>query len=166
MPRSDARPARAGAPVHDDDGSVAFHDDDYRAVGEAMILRYEKGSTRMMTPKGVLRVGLLLQTPAIATVNRAAGFADPAGRRAPVGRWPSAVHQWLAYREHNLPLLEGLVTAGYKETIKQLARKTGYRPETERFFEVLGWAQKQAASGHRRVGLDASRLARRERFDA
>ena len=47
---------RAGEPVHDDDGSVAFHDDDYRDVGEAMILRYEKKSTRMMTPKAVLRV--------------------------------------------------------------------------------------------------------------
>ena len=156
---------RSGAPVHDDDGSVAFHDDDYRAVGEAMILRYERRSTRMMSPKAVLRVGQILGTPDIATINRAAGFADPAARRAPLGRWPSAVHQWLAYREQNLPLLEGLVTAGYKETIKQLARRTGYRPSTERFFEVLGWAQKQTAAGHRRVGLDGLDLARRERFD-
>jgi hypothetical protein len=156
---------RAGAPVHDDDGTVAFHDDDYRGVGEAMLLRYEKGSTRMMTPKAVLRVGVLLSTTEIAAVNRTSGFADPAGRRAPLGRWPSAVHQWLAYREQNLPLLEGLVTAGYKETIKQLARRSGYRPATERFFEVLGWAQKQSASGHRRVGLDGLALARRERFD-
>jgi hypothetical protein len=156
---------RSGAPVHDDDGSVAFHDDDYRAVGEAMILRYEKRSTRMMSPKAVLRVGQILGTPDIVTFNRAAGFADPAGRRAPLGRWPSAVHQWLAYREQNLPLLEGLVTAGFKETIKQLARSTGYRPSTERFFEMLGWAQKQTAAGHRRVGLDGLNLARRERFD-
>src|SRR5690349_4748680 len=31
---------RAGAPVREDDGSTAFYDDDYRAVGEAMVLRY------------------------------------------------------------------------------------------------------------------------------
>jgi hypothetical protein len=156
---------RSGAPVHDDDGTVAFYDDDYRAIGEAMILRYEKGSTRMMSPKAVLRVGQVLQTPEIAALNRGAGFADPAGRRAALGRWPSAVHQWLAYREHNLPLLEGLVTAGYKETIKQLARRSGYRPATARFFEVLGWPQKQSAGGHRSVGLDGLTLARRDRFD-
>jgi hypothetical protein len=156
---------RAGAPVHDDDGSVAFHDDDYRAIGEAMILRYEKGSTRMMTPKAVLRVAQLLETPEIAALNRAASFADPAGRRPPLGRWPLAVRRWLEYREHNLPLLQGLVTAGYKETIKQLARKSGYKPSTERFFEILGWAQKQTEAGHRRVGLDGLTLARRERFD-
>jgi len=29
---------RAGAPVHDDDGSVAFYDDDHRRIGEAMVL--------------------------------------------------------------------------------------------------------------------------------
>ncbi|MGE0547954.1 MAG: hypothetical protein AB7O24_00765 [Kofleriaceae bacterium] len=28
---------RPGAPVHDDDGSVAFYDDDYRRIGEAMV---------------------------------------------------------------------------------------------------------------------------------
>src|SRR5215216_5063063 len=26
---------RAGSPIHDDDGSVAFYDDDYRRIGEA-----------------------------------------------------------------------------------------------------------------------------------
>ena len=35
---------RAGAPVHDDDGSVAFYDDDYRRIGEAMVLWYQKKS--------------------------------------------------------------------------------------------------------------------------
>jgi hypothetical protein len=156
---------RAGAPVPEDDGTVAFYDDDYRAVGEAMLLYFESGSTRMMTPKAVLRVALLLEVPQIAALNRQAGFADPAGRRPPLGRWPSAARQWLAHRERNLPLLEGLVTAGYKETIKKLARKCGYRPQSARFFEVLGWAQKQAPAGHRRVGLDGLTLARRERFE-
>jgi hypothetical protein len=156
---------RSGAPVHDDDGSVAFYDDDYRAVGEAMVLHYEQGSTKMMTPKAVLRIGELLGVPDIAELNRAAGFADAAGRKPPLGRWPSAVRQWLAYRERNLPLLEGLVAAGYKETIKALARRSGYRPTTARFFEVLGWPQRQASGGHRRVGLDGLDLARRDRFD-
>jgi hypothetical protein len=155
--------SRVGEPVHDDDGSVAFYDDDYRAVGEAMILRYDK--TRSMSPKAVLRVATLLETPEIAALNRSAGFGDPAGVRAPLGRWPSAARQWLAHREQNPWLLDSLVAAGYKETLKRLARKCGYRPATERFFAVLGWAQTQSSQGHRRLGLDGLALAKRERFD-
>jgi hypothetical protein len=113
----------------------------------------------------VLRVAELLETPEIAALNRAANFASAAGGKPPLGRWPSAARQWLAYRESNPALLDGLVTAGFKETIKKLARKCGYRPRTARFYEVLGWPQKQAAGGHRRVGLDGLALARRERFD-
>lgn len=156
---------RSGQPVRDEDGSVAFHDDDHRAIGEAMLLRYEADSPRMMTPKAVLRVAQLLELPGIAELNRAAGFADAAGRKPPLGRWPSAARQWLRHRERNLPLLEGLVRGGYKETIKRLARKCGYHPESGRFFEVLGWPQKQAAAGHRRVGLEELTLRRSERFD-
>lgn len=156
---------RSGRPVRDDDGTVAFLDDDFRAIGEAMILRYEQGSARMMTPKGVLRVAELLETPDIAELNRVAEFADPAGRKPPLGRWPSSARQWLAFRERNLPLLEGLVKSGYKETIKRIARKSGYRPASGLFFEVLGWPQKQAAAGHRTIGLDGLALRRRERFD-
>lgn len=156
---------RSGQPVRDEDGSVAFHDDDYRAIGEAMVLGYRQGSARMMTPKSVLRVARLLETPGIAELNRIAGFADPAGRKPPLGRWPKAARQWLAYRERNLPLLEGLVKAGYKETIKQIARKSGYRPDSQRFYEVLGWPQKQARAGHRKVGLEELKVRRQERFD-
>src|SRR5262245_40591576 len=29
----------------------------------------------------------------------------------------------------------------------------GYKPKSKRFFEVLGWKQKQAAEGHRTIGL-------------
>lgn len=157
--------SRWGEPVREDDGTVAFHDDDYRAVGEAMILHYQQGSTHMMTPKAVLRVAELLEVPDIADLNRAAGFADPASRKPPLGRWPKAAQQWLAHRERNLPLLEGLVTGGYKETIKKISRKCGYRPQSQRFYEVLGWPQKQAAGGHRRVGLEDLRVRRQERFD-
>ncbi|MBO0869447.1 MAG: hypothetical protein J2P15_12860 [Micromonosporaceae bacterium] len=163
---------RAGAPVRDEDGSVAFFDDDYRAVGEAMILRYPSraeaaaaGKGTAMTPKGVLRVGLLLEEPRIAALNRGAGFADVTGTRPALGRWPSAARQWLAHRERNAWLLEGLVSTGYKETIKKLVRKCGYRPESERFFEILGWPQKQSPAGHRRIGLDGLNLTKRERFD-
>jgi len=156
---------RSGQPVHDDDGSVAFYDDDYRRLGEAMLLFYEKKSAHMMAPKSVLRVAELLETPEIAELNRLAGFGDPASKKPPLGRWKSAAGKWLLFRERNRPLLEGLVAAGYKETIKKIARKAGYKPESGAFFEILGWKQKQAAGGHRTVGMDGLVLEKRERFD-
>lgn len=156
----------AGQPIKEDDGSVGFYDDDYRAVGEAMVLFYEKKSTKMLTPKAVLRVAELLETPAIADLNRMAGFADAGSKKAPLGRWKRAATRWLALREKNLPMLQGLVKAGYKETIKSIARKAGYKPESAAFFEVLGWKQKQSSGGHRSVGIgSALKLQKRERFD-
>lgn len=74
----------AGQRIKDDDGSVAFHDDDFRGVGEAMVLFYEKKSTKMLTPKAVLRVAELLETKAIADLNRMAGFADAGSEKAPL----------------------------------------------------------------------------------
>jgi hypothetical protein len=156
---------RSGQPVHDDDGTVAFYDDDYRRVGEAMLLHYQKKSTRMLAPKAVLRVAELLEAPEIVELNRLAGFADPAAKKAPLGRWKRAATKWLTMRERNQPLLEGLVAAGYKETIKKIARKAGYKPESERFFAILGWKQKQSDAGHRTIGLDGLVLEKRERFD-
>lgn len=156
---------RSGQPVKEDDGSVAFYDDDLRQLGEAMTLFYEKKSTRMMTPKAVLRVAQLLETPEIAALNRKAGFGDPASKKAPLGRWKRAAQKWLALREKNPAMLKGLVKAGFKETIKDLSRKCGYKPETQAFFEVLGWKQKQAEGGHRTVGLGALKLEKQERFD-
>lgn len=157
--------SHAGQPIVDLDGSVAFHDDDYRSVGEAMILFYEKKSTKMLTPKAVLRVAELLETPGIAVMNRAAGLANVASQKAPLGRWKRAATRWLAFREKNVAMLEGLVKAGYKETIKKIARKAGYKPESPAFFEILGWKQKQAPAGHRAVGLFGLQLRKRERFD-
>jgi hypothetical protein len=156
---------RSGQPLHDDDGSVAFYDDDYRTIGEAMLLHYAQKSTRMMAPKSVLRVAELLETPEIAALNRAAHFGDPAAKKPPLGRWKRAATKWLLTREKNRPMLEGLVGAGYKETIKKIARKAGYKPESPDFFALLGWKQKQAAGGHRTVGLDGLELVKRERFD-
>lgn len=156
----------AGQPIKDDDGSVGFHDDDWRAVGEAMALFYEKKSTKMLTPKAILRIAELLETPEIAELNRIAGFSDPDSKKPQLGRWKRAATRWLAMRERNLPMLQGLVKAGYKETIKNIARKSGYKPETQAFFEVLGWKQKQATAGHREVGLSGTlKLQKRERFD-
>lgn len=156
---------RSGAPIHDDDGSVAFYDDDYRRIGEAMVLWYQKKSARMLTPKAVLRIAELLETPEIAALNRAAGFGDPAAKRAPLGRWAKAATKWLAVRETNKAMLQGLVKAGYKQTIKNLARKVGYKPETPEFFGILGWKQAQADDGRREIGLDNVTLVKSERFD-
>ncbi|RKH32485.1 VWA domain-containing protein [Corallococcus praedator] len=155
----------AGLPVRDGQGAVAFHDDDFRAIGEAMVLHYVRRSTRMLTPKAVLRVAELLEVPEIARLNREAGFGDPASHKPPMGRWKSVARKWLAAREANLPMLQGLVKAGYKETLKKLARKAGYKPMSQGFFEVLGWKQKQADGGHRDVGLHGLTLVKRERFD-
>ncbi len=156
---------RAGAPIHDDDGTVAFYDDDYRRIGEAMVLWYQKKSARMLTPKAVLRIAELLEVPEIAALNRAAGFGDPAAKRAPLGRWSKAAAKYLAVRETNKAMLEGLVKAGFKQTIKNLARKVGYKPATPEFFGVLGWKQSQADDGRREVGLDNVTLVKSERFD-
>jgi hypothetical protein len=157
--------AKKGEPVREDDGEVAFYDDDYRRIGEAMLIQYEKKSARMMTPKAVLRVAELLETKEIAELNRKAGFADPASKKPPLGRWKKAATRWLLYREQNPKLLEGLVKAGFKETIKQLARKSGYKPKHQSFFETLGWKQKQASGGHRSVGLTDLKVEKRGRFD-
>ena len=156
---------RYGAPVTDERGEVAFHDDDLRAIGEAMVLHYEKKSTRMLTPKAVLRIAELLETPAIVELNRVAGFGDPSAKSAPMGRWARAAEKWLRVRERNPAMLNGLVKAGYKETIKKLARKIGYKPDSQAFFEILGWKQKQASGGHRSVGLADLKLEKSKRFD-
>jgi hypothetical protein len=156
---------RSGQPVKEDDGSVAFYDDDLRRVGEAMVLFYEKKSTRMLTPKAVLRIAQLLETDEIARLNRKAGFGDPASKKPPLGRWKSAAKKWLQLRERNGAMLTGLVKAGFKETIKAIARKAGYKPDAQAFFEALGWKQAQAKGGHRTVGLGTLSLKKQERFD-
>ena len=155
----------AGEPIHDEDGSVAFYDDDYREIGEAMVLHYKRKSPRMLTPKAVLRVAELLEAAEIAELNRVAGFGDPAGSKPLFGRWKKAATRWLAVREANRPMLEGLVKAGYKQTLMKLARKVGYKPQSADFFALLGWKQKQAEGGHREIGLDGLELFKSERFD-
>lgn len=142
--------SRKGDPVMDA-GKVAFHDEDFRDVGEAMLLLYEKGQ-KSLDPKLLLRVRDLLQVPGVAAINRELGFGKSA-RNAFLGRWPSAAEKWLRYREENPKLLEGLVKAGFRTTVMELARAVGYKPETPRFFEVLRWRQAQAGDGRRQVAI-------------
>ena len=148
--------SRAGEPIMDQQNGrkvVLFQDDDYRQIGEAMIKLYERGSNRMMNPKLIQRIGEVLSLPGVVTMNRALNFGNPLKRKPFVGRYYHAVNDWLEFRETNLSLLEGLRKAGYASTVKNLARMVGYKPKSKRFFEVLGWKQKQAAEGHRSIGL-------------
>jgi hypothetical protein len=148
--------SRAGEPITEEQNGkkvVLFSDDDYREIGEAMIKLYEKGSNRMMNPKLIQRIGEVLNLPGVVTMNRTLGFGNPHKRKPFVGRYYNAVTDWLDYREANISLLEGLKKAGYSKTVQSLARMVGYKPKSKRFFEVLGWKQKQAAAGHRTIGL-------------
>ena len=123
------------------------------SVGEAMIKLYERGSNRMMNPKLIQRVGEVLSLPGVVTMNRTLNFGNPHKRKPFVGRYYHAVTDWLEFRETNLSLLEGLKKSGYSKTVQSLARMVGYKPKSKHFFEVLGWKQKQAAEGHRSIGL-------------
>lgn len=155
----------AGQPVKDAHGRVEFHQDDYRSVGEGMMIHYAKKSTQSMTPKGVLRVAQLLKLIEIAAVNRAAGFISPTSVANSLGRWKKVAEHWLHIRESNPPLLEGLVAGGYKTTIRTIAKWAQYKPQSAKFYEMLGWAQKQADGGHRAVGLTNLKLRKSQRFD-
>jgi hypothetical protein len=141
--------SRKGDPVLDG-GVVAFHDDDFRDVGEAMALNIDKGKS--LDAKLLLRVHSLLTLPGVAAINRELGFGRSA-RRPFLGRWPVTVSKWLTYREVNPQLLDGLVKAGFKETIKSLARKVGYKPVSEKFYETLRWKQVQAKDGRRSLAI-------------
>lgn len=143
---------RMGDPIVED-GEILFYDEDYRDVGEAMcLIRKAKVD---LNPKLLLRVGYILRLPAIIELNRKLGFGVT-GRNAIRGRYYKVVRKWLKYREENLPMLEGLVKAGFKETVQELARMVRYKPASDKFFEVLQWKQRQAKDGHRtmRIGID------------
>ncbi|MBU0554066.1 VWA domain-containing protein [Myxococcota bacterium] len=150
---------RKGDPIVED-GEVLFNDEDYREVGEAICLVRAKHD---LNPKLLLRVAEVLELPEIAAINRELGFGQST-RSPAMGRYRKTVRRWLAYREDNPKMLEGLVRAGFKETVKALARKVGYRPKSARFFEVLRWKQKQAQDGRRRLAIGAA-VAEAERWD-
>lgn len=141
--------SRKGDPVLDE-GALLFHDEDYRAVGEAMMLLQEKG--RDLNPKLLLRIWDVLMLPEVAKINYDLGFGKSV-KHPFLGRWPKAVEKWLRYREENPKMLEGLVKAGFRTTVMTLARRVGYKPTSDRFFEVLRWKQKQAEDGRREMAI-------------
>jgi len=148
--------SRAGEPITEEQNGkkvVLFHDDDYREIGEAMVKLYERGSNRMMSPKLIQRINEVLAMPGVMAVNRQLGFGNPHKRKAFVGRYYKAVNDWLEFRETNISMLEGLKKAGFTSTVRSLCRMVGYKPKDKRFFELLGWKQKQHAQGHREIGL-------------
>lgn len=153
--------ARKGDPVLDG-GKIAFYDDDFRDIGEAMMLIHRRDG-KDLNPKLLLRVHDLLRLPSVVAINRELGFGNSA-RRPFLGRWPKAVEKWLQFREENPKMLDGLIKAGFKGTVKDLARAVGYKPATPKFFETLGWAQDQAKDGRRQM-LIGVEMAKGETWD-
>lgn len=147
---------RKGDPVLDG-GKVAFYDDDFRDVGEAMMLIHRKDG-KDLSIKLLLRIHELLSLPAVAAINRELKFGQSA-RHPFYGRWKKAAEKWLQFREENPKVLDGLVKAGLKNTVKDVARLVGYKPETPKFFEVLRWKQAQADDGRRTLAIGTALAA-------
>lgn len=145
---------RSGEPVMDD-GKVAFHDDDFRAVGEAMLLT--RGSKTAFDEKLLLRVGDVLRLPEIAAINRELGFGKSA-RNPAMGRYDKTIVKWLSNLEANPGVLAGLVKKGWRTSVMEEARRVGYKPTTAKFFEILRWKQKQSDDGRRvlAIGVDVA----------
>ena len=152
---------RKGDPVVDG-GKIAFYDEDYRDIGEAMMLIHRRDG-KDLNPKLLLRVYDLLKMPGVAAINRELGFGNSA-RHPFLGRWSKAVEKWLQFREGNPKMLDGLIKAGFKSAVKDLARAIGYKPETPKFFEALSWAQDQAKDGRRQI-LIGVEMAKGESWD-
>ncbi len=145
--------SRRGDPVKDN-GKVAFFDQDFRDVGEAMMLLFRKDG-KDLNPKMLIRLHEILSLPEVAQINRELGFGKSA-KEAFLGRWPSAVQKWLRYREENPRLLEGLIKAGFRSQVIRLAQFTGYKPISPRFFELLRWKQEQSEDGRRQLAIGAA----------
>jgi hypothetical protein len=140
--------SRKGDPVLDE-GKIAFHDDDFRDVGEAMLLL---DGAKHFDVKLLLRIKDLLEIPAVAAINRELGFGNSA-RHAFLGRFPKAAEKWLRYREENPKILEGLVKKGFRTSVKRLAETIGYKPTSAKFFTALRWRQTQAKDGRRSLAI-------------
>lgn len=140
--------SRKGDPVLDQ-GKVAFHDEDYRDVGEAMVLL---DGAKYLDIKMVLRILDVLELPEIAAINRELGFGNSA-RNAFLGRFPKVADRWLRYREENPKILEGLIKKGFRTSVKRLAEAIRYKPTSPKFFKVLRWKQAQAKDGRRALAI-------------
>lgn len=147
--------SRKGDPVLDQ-GKVAFLDEDFREVGEAMILSTGAG---YLDVKSLLRIYELLRLPEIAQINREMGFTNSA-RNPFLGRFYKVASLWLQYREENPRMLKGLLEKGFRSSLKELAQIVGYKPTTKVFFQALRWKQSQAEDGRREVAIgDAVKAA-------
>jgi hypothetical protein len=142
--------SRKGDPVLED-GKVVFNDEDFREVGEAMFLT-TRPDKKHFDARLIKRTYDLLSMPEVAELNRELGFGRSTRKRA-LGRWSKAVCRWLQYRELNLPWLQGLVKSGNKETVKKLVKCAGFKPSSPKFYEILGWDQKQAKDGRRSIAV-------------
>lgn len=142
--------SRFGEPVKD--GDETFQDADYRAVGEAMCLLHNKKKGYTFNPKLLLRIGEVLETPGVAEVNRKLGFGQ-SGRSAVVGRYYKVAEKYLHHLELNPKILEKLIKEGHRTGIMALARKVGFKPTTESFFDLLRWKQVQSKEGHRTLSV-------------
>jgi hypothetical protein len=140
---------RKGDPIKD--GDDTFYDADFRDVGEAMCLLHRKDG-KDLNPKMLLRVYEVLTLPQIAEINRELGFGRSA-KNPFLGRWPAAVEKWLRHREQNPKLLDGLMKAGFRNTVQDLAERVHYKPETPKFFEAMRWPQKQYRDGRRTIAI-------------
>lgn len=146
--------SRKGDPVKEGDTTL-FYDEDFRDVGEAMVLTYDKSGNTDLNPKLILRMHDVLRLESVAAINRELGFGRSA-RSVFLGRFDKAVEKWLRYREQNPKLLEGLVKAGFRTSVMELARRVGYKPETPTFFQTLRWKQNQAEDGRRSIAIGVS----------
>lgn len=142
--------SRFGEPIKD--GDDTFLDDDYRAVGEAMCLLRSKKKGGTFNPKLLLRIGEVLELPGVMEINRKLGFGQ-SRRNAVVGRYYKVLEKWLHNLELNVKLLELLVKEGFRTSIMSVARKIGFKPTTEKFFEILRWKQVQSKNGHRTLAV-------------
>lgn len=144
--------SRRGDAIREGD-AIVFYDEDYRDVGEAMLLLLSRKDKKDLNPKLLLRIHDLLSLPEVAQINRDLGFGRSA-RKPFYGRFNKTVDKWLRYREENPQLLEGLVKGGMRKTVMELARRIGYKPTSEKFFEILRWKQVQSKDGRRDMAID------------
>jgi hypothetical protein len=151
---------RSGEPIVEN-GKFAFFDDDFREIGEAMILSdKDKGG---FNAKLLLRVRELLSLPEVAKINHELGFGRSA-RRPELGRWQKAATRWLRYREQNPKMLEGLIKAGSRRAVISLACQSRYVPLSSKFYQILRWKQYQAKDGRRKLALNET-VAAAETWD-
>jgi hypothetical protein len=142
--------SRFGEPIKD--GDETFADADYRAVGEAMCLLHSKKKGGSFNPKLLLRIGEVLETPGVIEANRKLGFGQSA-RSTITGRYYKVIEKYLHHLETNTKILEKMIKEGFRGGIMALARKVGYKPSAEKFFELLRWKQVQSKAGHRTVAV-------------